>query len=212
MRKIFLSVLLLMAACSVQALDAPLWLRNAVISPEGASVAFTYKGDLFTVPITGGRAVQLTSHSSYDTKPVWSPGGDKLAFASNREGSFDVYVVTLSTGEAKRVTYHSANEYPEVFKDDNTLLFSSYIQPAAESQQFPLGLFSQLYAVTTEGGRPQLFPTAYMENISPKGNQWLYTDRKGYEDVWRKHHTSSVTRDVWLFDTRKGTHVQGRRP
>jgi len=206
MRKIFLSVLLLMAACSVQALDAPLWLRNAVISPEGASVAFTYKGDIFTVPITGGRAVQLTSHSSYDTKPVWSPGGDKLAFASNREGSFDVYVVTLSTGEARRVTYHAANEYPEVFKDDNTVMFSSYIQPAAESQQFPLGLFSQLYAVTTEGGRPQLFPAVYMENISPKGDQWLYTDRKGYEDVWRKHHTSSVTRDVWLFDTRKGTH------
>jgi len=206
MRKFILFTLILIAVNTIHAKNNPLWLRNSVISPDGSSVAFTWKGDIFTVPVSGGRAHQVTSHSSYDTRPVWSPQGDKLAFASNREGSFDLYVVTLHNGEARRITSHSANEYPEAFRDENNVLFSAYIQPAAENQQFPLGLFSQLYSVSLDGDRPQLFSAVYMENMTQKGDLWLYTDRKGYEDVWRKHHTSSITRDVWLFDAKKKSH------
>ena len=206
MKKTLFSSFLLLATFYLHAQETPLWLRNSVISPDGVMVAFTYKGDIFTVPVTGGRATQVTSHASYDTRPVWSPKGDKLAFASNREGNFDVYVVTLQTGETKRITSHSNNEYPEGFLNDTTVLFSAFIQPAQESQQFPMGLFSQIYAVTLKGDRPWMVSPSHMEDIAQHGNRWLYTDRKGYEDRWRKHHTSSITRDVWLYDTKKKTH------
>ena len=102
MKKTLFSSFLLLATFYLHAQETPLWLRNSVISPDGVMVAFTYKGDIFTVPVTGGRATQVTSHASYDTRPVWSPKGDKLAFASNREGNFDVYVVTLQTGEDRK--------------------------------------------------------------------------------------------------------------
>lgn len=206
MRKILFSSLLLLAAFWLHAQEAPLWLRNSVISPDGATVAFTYKGDIFTVPVSGGKATQVTSHASYDTRPVWSPKGDKLAFASNREGNFDVYVVTLQTGQTKRITSHSNNEYPEGFQNDTTVLFSAFIQPAQESQQFPIGLFNQIYTVSLNGDRPQMISPTHMEDIARHGDLWLYTDRKGYEDAWRKHHTSSITRDVWLYDSKKKTH------
>lgn len=206
MRKILFSLFFLWTVSGLSAQEIPLWLRNSAISPDGKVVAFTYKGNIFTVPVAGGRATQVTSHASYDTRPVWSPKGDQLAFASNRESNFDVYVVTLETGHIKRVTSHSANEYPEGFLNDSTLLFSAYIQPAQESQQFPISLFTQIYAVTLKGDRPRMISPTHMEEIARYGHLWLYTDRKGYEDMWRKHHTSSITRDVWLFDSERKTH------
>ena len=39
------------------------------------------------------------------------------------------------------------------------------------------------------------------------GDKFLYQDRKGFEDEWRKHHTSSITRDVWMYDMASGKHT-----
>ncbi len=207
MRKIFL-LTLMSVVLSISAHDNPLWLRNSTISPDGSEVAFTYKGNIYTVATTGGKAKQITSHSSYDTRPIWSPDGSKLAFASNRDGGFDVFVVSRDGGSVKRLTSHSANEYPEAFLDNNKLLFSSFIIPDAANQQFPSAMFTQLYEVDMDGSRPKLFSPLYFESISIKGDKMLYTDKKGYEDTWRKHHTSSVTRDVWLYDINDKKHTK----
>ena len=67
--------LLAASALSATAADAPLWLRDVKISPDGSHIAFTYKGDIFTVPASGGEATRLTSQPSYEQLPVWSPVG-----------------------------------------------------------------------------------------------------------------------------------------
>ena len=114
----------LFACCSLwaQAEDAPLWLRYPALSPDGRDIAFTYRGDIYTVPAEGGRAVQLTTNPRHDTRPVWSPDGRYIAFASDREGSFDVYLMAREGGTPRRLTTHSGNEYPETFKDNETIL------------------------------------------------------------------------------------------
>jgi Tol biopolymer transport system component/C-terminal processing protease CtpA/Prc len=207
MKKITLSLILSFAAMLTSiAQESPLWLRNSALSPDGTTIAFTYKGNIFTVPVSGGRATQITSHSSHNTRPVWSPNSDKLAFASNRESNFDVFITNLKTGTMTRVTSHSANEFPEAFLDNNIVVFSAFIQPIAENQQMPQAMFTQLYTVTENAERPKLFSALHMENLSKNGNLWLYTDKKGYEDNWRKHHTSSVTRDIWLYDANAKSH------
>ena len=97
MKKI-LALCLLIASGAAFATEAPLWLRHCAISPDGKQVAFTYKGDIYTVPTAGGRAVQVTSHPDYDTDPVWSPDSKRIAFASDRLGSLDVYIVDARGG------------------------------------------------------------------------------------------------------------------
>lgn len=188
-----------MTALAQEPSEGPLWMRYSAISPDGSTIAFAYKGDIFTVPVTGGQARQITSNSAFDSRPVWSPDGSRIAFVSYRQGGADVYIVSREGGEPTRLTTHSAAEFPVAFKDDSTILYSAYIQPAAESMQFPSSTFSQVYAVSTEGGRPVMFSTLPLENISfsPDGKTLLYNDKKGYEDEWRKHHTSSIARDIW---------------
>lgn len=72
---------------------------------------------------------------------------------------------------------------------------------------FPSSQFPQIYEVGTEGDRPVMFSSIPMEDISisPDGKSLLYHDKKGYEDAWRKHHTSSITRDIWLCTEQEGT-------
>ena len=187
----------------------PLWLRDVKISPDGSTVAFCYKGDIFTVPATGGNATRLTASDDYESVPVWSPDGSKIAYATDRNGSYDVYVIDAKGGTPVRLTYNSANEVPEAFTPDGSaVLFSAAIQAPVTSAMFPSGRMTQLYSVPVDGGAStQVLGTpARFVSWLPDGKSFLYQDVKGFEDEWRKHHTSSVTRDIWLH-TPDGRHT-----
>ena len=188
------------AVTCAAAAEAPLWLRHNAISPDGTRIAFTYRGDIYIVPVGGGRAEQLTSHAGHDTDPVWSPDSRSIAFASDRLGGMDVFIVDAGGGEPRRLTTHSAAERPVAFLTDSTVLFSAYIMPSAEDAQFPSSQFPQVYSVATRGGRPHLFSSLPMEHIwvDGEGGRLIYHDRKGYEDPWRKHEKASISRDVWI--------------
>lgn len=206
MKKKLLSIVLLGTSFVAMAQN-PLWLRNSAISPDGSQVAFCYQGDIYTVPTSGGVARAITTNPAYDTRPVWSPDSQKIAFASNRDGGFDVYTVPVQGGAPTQITTHSANEYPIVFADNKTILFSTTIGADVTADLFPSGTFSQVYKVTTDGSRPELYSSIPMESISVNGEKLLYNDVKGYEDQWRKHHTSSITRDIWLAEKGKYTKI-----
>lgn len=191
---------------SVAAQPHPLWMRHTSISPDGQTIAFSYKGDVFTVPASGGQARQLTSNAAYDSYPIWSPDGKKIAFASSREGSLDIFVMDKFGGEPKRLTTRSTNETPIAWRDNEHILFSAAIMPTAKSIFFASSQFSQVYEVNLKGDRPKLFSVVNMEDLSinQKG-EILYHDKKGYEDAFRKHHRSPITRDIWLNQNGKFT-------
>ncbi len=189
----------------------PLWLRYTAISPDGKTILFTFKGDIYSVPATGGAAVPLTLSESYEYCPVWSHDGKSIAFASDRYGNFDVYVMPSGGGEARRLTYHSANETPSSFTaDDKAIIFSACRQDLVTNAQFPISIMSELYSVPVAGGKVSqvLTSPALNAQFNPGGDKLIYDDLKGYESLWRKHHTSSVTHDIWLYDLKTGKYTQ----
>ncbi|MEG2282922.1 MAG: peptidase S41, partial [Rikenellaceae bacterium] len=205
MKKIFVTLLLSVAFLTARAQEDPLWLRRSAISPNGETIAFTYKGDIYTVPTNGGQAKAVTTNPAYDTCPIWSPDSKNIAFASDREGGMDIYIVSAMGGSPKRLTFNSMSEVPIAFADDKTILFSASYQRDALADYFPSRTFSQVYSVSLDASRPVLYSSMPMENISINGGRVLYHDVKGIEDQFRKHHTSSITRDIWLLENGKYT-------
>lgn len=197
---------------SSYAQNIPLWLRYPAISPDGKTIVFSYKGDLYKVSSSGGDAYPLTINEAYDYMPVWSHDGKWIAFASDRYGNFDVYIMPSNGGEAKRLTYNSANDYPYDFTpDDKKVLFGTNRNDIYTSARFPQrGLFQKLYEVPVTGGRSVMFLSAGSEfaRFNSKGDKVIFQDRKGYEDAFRKHHTSAVTRDIWVYDAKKDDYTQ----
>ena len=195
------AVLSLTAASQAQA--PPLWLRRNDISPDGKQIVFNYKGNIYTVASDGGTARQVTSNSAHDTDPIWTPDGKSIVFSSYRNKGKDIYIVSAKGGIPERLTTHSGNETPLTVLQDGTILFTANIQQDAQYGDFP-GT-AQLYSVSSKGGKVKPVTSLPVSNISVnRDGKVLYEDYKGYEDALRKHHTSSVTRDIWLYEPVSG--------
>ena len=96
--KIICTGFLALVFSGLSAQENPLWMRYPAISPDGKTIAFCYKGDIFLVSSEGGRATQLTTHPAYDSRPVWSPDGKTIAFTSARDEGLNLYTVPVSGG------------------------------------------------------------------------------------------------------------------
>ncbi|RZT97167.1 C-terminal processing protease CtpA/Prc [Ancylomarina subtilis] len=207
----FITTFLVALAKSLLGAETPTWLRYPAISPDGTTLVFQYKGDIFKVDANGGMATALTSNSAYDTQPVWSPDGKTIAFASDRFGNFDIFTIPTKGGSPKRITFHSGNEKPSSFTPDGKfILFSGLISDTPENAMFPSGGVPELYSISVNGGRENQILTspALFANYNSDQSLLVYQDQKGYENQWRKHHTSAVTRDIWIYDVTNKKHTK----
>jgi tricorn protease len=105
------------------------------LSPDGKTLCFTYLGDLWTVPTSGGTATRLTVHEALDTGSRWSPDGRWIAFTSLRTGNSDVFIVPAEGGSARQVTFWGgADGVSDWSPDGSKLLFLS----ARDTENFAL--------------------------------------------------------------------------
>lgn len=187
------------------------WFRQAAISPDGKSIAFTFKGDIYRVSAKGGDAVPLTVNAAWEGFPVWSADGKSIAFASDRHGSRDVFVMPSSGGPATRLTYNNADDRPYDFTPDGkSVTFGSARTDKASASLFPRGSLPELYNVSVTGGTPTMVLTTPAEEAqwNSDGSKLLYREEKALESDLRKHDTSAFARDIWMYDVKSGAHTQ----
>ncbi len=197
-RKLILSLALCTSLGAIA--ESPRWLRNTSVSPDGKTIAFTYKGDIFSIPVSGGKALQLTSNEAYDTAPIWSPDGSTIVFSSEREGSFDLYKIPATGGKPVRLTTSTGTETPLTFIDNTTIIYSSGEMPSEKSSRAPFMTRTYSLDITEPGTRPAPYLSLPMLSASGQNGRLLYQDKKGFENIWRKHERSAATGDIWLYD------------
>ncbi|MFK7960780.1 MAG: S41 family peptidase [Phycisphaerales bacterium] len=172
--------------------------RHPSISPDGSTVVFSWRGDLWSVGTDGGRAMRLTSHPADETRSTWSPDGERIAFNSNRDGYNNIWTMRADGTDLQRVTDLDATatitDWAEV-DGEEMILFSGRLDSDVYRDGRP-------YKVSPDGGPIHHVHGAFGVHpvASPDGERIMFA-RAGYFDGWeRRHYRGAENQDVWIAD------------
>jgi Tol biopolymer transport system component len=92
-----------------------------MLSPDGSQIAFAAVGDIYVVPATGGKPVNLTNDSALDTDPAWSPDGASLVYSSDKTSAqLQLWIRDMKSGQARQVTNLPTQPQGASFSPDGT--------------------------------------------------------------------------------------------
>lgn len=169
--------------------------NDPTLSPDGKSLVFSYSGDLWKVPSTGGVATPLTRHAAKDREPKFSPDGKQIAFVSDRDGSNQIYIMPAEGGPARQVTFHTGGSTVVGWFPDGKALLALAARDHywRKPERFFRVSVDQRTAET-----PLFDDYGTQGSLSPDGRKLLFV-REGTQ-WWRKGYKGSQSTQIWLYD------------
>ena len=204
-RVMLAAILLLSCAVFVQAQEARL-LRFPTVSAN--SVAFTYAGDLYSVPLAGGMARKLTTHNGFEMFAKFSPDGKTIAFTGQYDGNTEVFTIPAEGGMPKRLTTTATLGRDDVSDrmgpnnivmawtpDSKSVIFRSRKQTFND-------FVGQLFKVSVDGGMSEELPliSGGFCSYSPDGKQLAFNRVFREFRTW-KYYKGGMADDIWIFDS-----------
>jgi len=184
------------------------YFTEPALSPDRKEIAFVSGGDIWTVPATGGTASLLVSHPANEARPMYSPDGRQLAFISSRTGNGDIYLLTLATGELKRLTFDDGLDQLDGWSRDGQWIYFT-------SASRDIGNLNDIFRVSVSGGTPMQvsadrYTNEFFSAPSPDGTTLAFSARGiASGQWWRKGHSHIDESEIWLlrsFDGGIGTY------
>lgn len=172
---------------------------------HGDRVVFTYAGDLWTAPSSGGNAIRLTSHPGVEVFGKFSPDGKWVAFTGQYDGDEQVFVVPASGGEPRQLTYYPARgPLPPRWGWDNQVFGWSndgkriYFRSLRDSWTLPI---ARLFSVSIDGGPAEALPmpTAGSGDYSPSGTEMVYSPQSR-DFRSEKRYSGGQANQLYIFD------------
>lgn len=175
---------------------------------NGTEVVFSYAGDLFTAPLSGGEARRLTSHIGYEMFAHYSPDGKTIAFTGEYDGNREVYIIPAKGGEPVRLTYTATNGRDDLgdrmgpnnivmgwTPDGKNIIFRNRTGD---------GFTGRLWTVSVNGGMPQEIPLPEggFCSYSPDGKKLAYNRVMREFRTW-KYYRGGMADEIWVYDGRK---------
>jgi Tol biopolymer transport system component/C-terminal processing protease CtpA/Prc len=166
------------------------------ISPDGREIAFASGGDLWSVPASGGQAHLLVSHPATESRPMYSPRGDALAFVSTRSGGGDLYVLRFGDPTPTRLTFDDGVELLDGWSRDGEWLFYS-------SNARDISGMNDVFRVPVRGGTPmpvtsERYTSEFFGASSPDGTTLAFSARgNALGQWWRRGHSHLDQSEIW---------------
>jgi tricorn protease len=183
------------AAFAQQTVQPQAYFTDPSVSSDGSEIAFASGGDIWTVAASGGDAHLLVSHPATESKPLYSPDGKKLAFVSTRTGNGDIYLLTIDTGDLKRLTFDDSGDLLDAWSADGRWIYFT---------SGSLEMNSDIFRVSSDGGTPMrvsgdLYTNEYQAAPSHDGGMVAFTGHgMGGSQWWRKGHSHIDESEIWL--------------
>ena len=171
---------------------------NPALSPDGKTLAFAWAGDLWTVPSTGGVAQRLTVHPGNDNQPVWSRDGKLIAFASDRHGSANIFLMTPEGTDLRRLTFSEQAEVPTAFSPDGQYLYFH------SNKNGEISWEPHMYRVPVAGGQSWRIMEASGSYPTPSPDDRYLLFTQGVSPWRRTGYHGSANWDVWMRDLTTG--------
>lgn len=172
---------------------------------HGDRVAFSYGGDIWIAPASGGDARRLTSHPGLELFAKFSPDGETIAFTGQYDGGEQVYVIPVGGGEPRQLTWYPAQgPLPERWgydhqvygwtNDGDAVLFRSLREGFSLTD-------SRLYTVSASGGLPVALPMpeSGAGAYSPSGEQIVYSPLFRDFRAWKRYE-GGWAQDLYILD------------
>ncbi len=193
------------AALASQAVAAEVDLaRHPALSPDGATLVFSWRGDLWKAPAAGGAAVRLTSSPGHETRSGFTPDGTRIVFESDRDGLRNLWSMTVDGGDLRAVTSMDA---PFALASVGTFggEVVAFLDTTVEGDLFRS---SRPYLVPVSGGTPRRVHDAFggAANASADGARILF--ERGGSSWSRRGYHGPDNRNVWSFDPATGAFAQ----
>jgi C-terminal processing protease CtpA/Prc len=175
-------------------------IRYPALSPTGSVISFSFQGDIWTVPASGGKATRLTVHEAYESTPVFSPDGKSIAFSGARYGNNDIFVMPVDGGAPRRLTYHSNADNISSWSSTGNILFSA----SREFHQIERPL--EVYSVSATGGtESRILDAVGFDPIQSPDGRFLAFTRGDINPIFREDYRGPSNRDIWLYDSKNKT-------
>jgi tricorn protease len=176
-------------------------------STNGSEIAFSYAGDIWTVPVSGGQARRLTSHIGYEAFARYSPDGKMIAFTAEYDGNREVYVMPSEGGVPRRLTFTSTNSRDDMGDrmgpNNIVMCWTPDGSGIVYRNRIGDGFQGKLWIVPVEGGMPEEIPLPEggFCSWSPDGKTLAYNRVMREFRTW-KYYRGGMADDIWTYDTK----------
>ena len=190
---------------------APVTLTAIVVTtPDGQTIVFDHLGDLYTIPITGGKAMPLTRGMAVDAQPRFSPDGKRITFVSDRKGASNLWIMSLDLRDTVQITRGRTDSYdsPEFTPDGKYVigsrgnnLFMFHVDGGSGVQ---IGAPPPATAAPAGGRGGGATATRYLGPAFGKDSRYMWVSRRSGGSQWEYNDPIGGAYDVAVYDRETG--------